>query len=293
VQQGAGPRPFDVTTRRLIESDPVGWLTWLGLPVDGPVQPLDSEVSTVLAEVDKVLEVGGPSPWLAHIEVQTGRDPDLPARMLQYHVLLRYRDKKPVESTVVLLRPDADGPELSAGRLDLHGVTGAQTVAFWFRVVRIWERPVDELLNGGLGVLPLAPIAAVEPERLPEVIRRMGERFEHEAPPSLVGDLWAATDLLLGLRYDRDLAQHLLRGVRGMRESATYQAILEEGRVEGEARGARRVLLALGTSRFGAPDVGTAAAIERLDNPDVLDRLALNVHQTSSWQELLATVPGL
>jgi len=63
VQQGAGPRPFDTTTRRLIESDPVGWLTWLGLPVDGPVAPLDSEVSTVLAEVDKVLEIDGPSPW--------------------------------------------------------------------------------------------------------------------------------------------------------------------------------------------------------------------------------------
>ena len=118
MQQGAGPRPFDVTTRRLIESDPVGWLAWLGLPVDGPVQPLDSEVSTVLAEVDKVLEVAGPSPWLAHLEVQSGHDPELPARMLQYHVLLRYRDKKPVESIVVLLRPEADGPELSAGRLD-------------------------------------------------------------------------------------------------------------------------------------------------------------------------------
>src|SRR3954452_20208598 len=113
MQQGPGPRPFDATTRGLIESDPAGWLRWVGLPVDGPVAPLESNLSTVLAEVDKVLLVGGPAPWLAHLETQTGRDPDLPSRLLQYHALLGHRDKIPVESIVVLLRPEAEGPEMS------------------------------------------------------------------------------------------------------------------------------------------------------------------------------------
>jgi predicted transposase YdaD len=295
VQQGPGPRPFDATTRRLIESDPVGWLTWLGLPVDGPVQPLDSEVSTALAEVDKVLRVDGSSPWLAHLEVQTGRDPELPSRMLQYHALLRHRDKVPVESTVILLRRDADGPELS-GRLDQVGVTGNPTIRFWFRVVRIWQQPVDALLNGGLGVLPLAPIAAVEQAELPAIIRRLDERFEREASPNMVGELWAATDLLLGLRYDKDLAQHLLRGVRGMRESSTYQAILEEGREEGEVRGrlaqARYDVLQLGTDKFGPADVETTSALDRINDTDVLHQLLLGVLRTSSWQELLTSVSG-
>lgn len=80
-----------------------------------------------------------------------------------------------------------------------------------------------------------------------------------------------------------------------MRESSTYQAIPEEGRVEGEIRGelraARRIVLALGIDRFGAPDAASSAAIERLNDPDVLSRLAINVHRTSSWQELLATIP--
>jgi hypothetical protein len=65
MQEGAGPRPFDVTTRRLIEADPEGWLAWIGLPADGPVQAIESDVSTVLAEVDKVLRVDGPRPTLA------------------------------------------------------------------------------------------------------------------------------------------------------------------------------------------------------------------------------------
>src|SRR5712691_5118076 len=41
----------------------------------------------------------------------------------------------------------------------------------------------------------------------------------------------------LGLRYPRDLTAELLRGVRAMKESVTYQAILEEGREEGREMG--------------------------------------------------------
>ena len=107
MQEGRGPRPFDVATRRLIETDPAGWLALAGLPVDGPVRLLDSDVATVLTEVDAA------SPWLAHLEPQTTHDPVLPRRMLQYHVLLLHRHDKPVASTVNLLRPEADGPELS------------------------------------------------------------------------------------------------------------------------------------------------------------------------------------
>ena len=69
----------------------MNWLRWIGLPVSDPVHAVDSEVSTVLAEVDKVLRVEAATPWYAHIEVQTGHDPELPSRLLQYHVLLRHR----------------------------------------------------------------------------------------------------------------------------------------------------------------------------------------------------------
>src|SRR5262245_5791362 len=75
VQEGAGPRPFDVSLSYLIELDARGWLDWLRLPVDGPIESIESDVGTVLAEVDKVLRIDGPEPWLAHIEVQASHDP--------------------------------------------------------------------------------------------------------------------------------------------------------------------------------------------------------------------------
>ena len=57
-------------------------------------------------------------------------------------------------------------------------------------------------------------------------MRRMAARLEQETPARDAGELWVATYTLLGLRYTRDEAAQLLRGVRNMRESVTYQAIL-------------------------------------------------------------------
>ena len=59
------------------------------MTVDGPVRVIDSEVSTVLAEVDKVLRVEGPSPWIGHLELQSSYDPTMPERMLVYFAVLQ------------------------------------------------------------------------------------------------------------------------------------------------------------------------------------------------------------
>jgi hypothetical protein len=59
VQAGLGSRPFDVSTSSLIDRDPAAWLACVGLSVDGPVSVIESDVSTVLADVDKVLRVDG------------------------------------------------------------------------------------------------------------------------------------------------------------------------------------------------------------------------------------------
>src|SRR4051812_32344494 len=91
VQDGPGPRPYDVSVSYLIELDPQGWLDWLRLPADGPIKSIESDLGTVLAEVDKVLRIDAPRPWLAHIELQANRDPRLPSRLLQYHALLHHR----------------------------------------------------------------------------------------------------------------------------------------------------------------------------------------------------------
>ena len=50
-------KPYDATTRKLIEMGPPDWVGYLGNPVPDPgrVTAIDSNISTVTAEADKVL----------------------------------------------------------------------------------------------------------------------------------------------------------------------------------------------------------------------------------------------
>ncbi len=98
----------------------------------------------------------------------------------------------------------------------------------------------------------------------------------------------------MGLRYSAEMVQTLLQGVKAMRESSTYQAILEEGWQEArqaQIRRAQRLLLSLGQERFGAPSQKVRKRVERIEDLERLDALALRVLHVKTWEELLAEEP--
>ena len=163
--------------------------------------------------------------------------------------------------------------------------------------------PPEPLLTGGLALLPLAPISAVTEAELPGIIQQMGRRLASRRGKRRAEIVWAAAYILLGLRYSPALAAQLFRGVVSMKESSTYQAILEEGRTEGIAEGmaegiaqgmatgavaeAKKVLRLQGDEAFGPPDAATAAAIERLDDLTRLEDMLRRVRTAGGWAELL------
>ena len=76
----------------------------------------------------------------------------------------------------------------------------------------------------------------------------------------------------MGLRYDRARVEQLRQGVRGMKESVTYQAIVEEGAAKGRLEEARRMLVLLGEEEFGTPPGPRArASIEAINSPEQLE----------------------
>ena len=287
-------KPFDATTKHLLETYPGPWLDYLGLDHAGRVEVLDVDLSTVTAEADKVFRLEAPGPSLAHLEFQSSYDSMLGLRLLRYNILLTYREGLPVRSVALLLRPEADGREMT-GVLQQGDPGGEHYLEFRYKVVRAWERPVGPILTGPLGTLPMAPLADAPPEALPAVIRSMKERLDREAEETERADFWTSTYLLMGLRYSDELIAELLRGVRDMKESTTYQAILREGRAEGRIEGRaegriegeRRLLLKIGRQKFGEPDAETLAAIESLSSLEEIDGLANRLIFASSWKELL------
>jgi predicted transposase YdaD len=299
VQDGPGPRPYDVSINYLIELDPTGWLEWIGLPADGPVESIETDVGTVLAEVDKVLLVNGPTPWIAHIEIQANRDRRLPARLLQYFGLIHHKRTERIETIVVLLRPEADGPELT-GKYAPQGDSGPTIATIEYHTVRLWERPADELVNGGIGVSPLAPLASIDRTQVSAVMTQVYERLRRVADESTASELRNVLTLLLNLRYDEEEVRAMLVDLDELRDTPVYRAIArmgreegleagrEEGREEGRQSEAQRLLIELGTEKLGPADRATTAALGEVQELAQVERLLRRLFTASTWQELLA-----
>jgi predicted transposase YdaD len=281
---------YDPTLKALVETEPESWLPVVDRPL-APVTVEDADLATLVSgAVDKVLRVHADPPYLVHLDFQAGHDSArLPPRLRLYNTVLDYRHDLPVLSVAVLLHPEADSRQLT-GRVE-RALEGERPHAFLgYKVVRVWRLPVERLLAGGLGTLPLAPISNVRPEELPRVVQRMQERLRREER-ARVADLWAATHVLLGLRYEEEFIRLLLQGVIGMKESVTYQAIVAEGLAEGRALGAveeaQKALLLAGRKPFGEPDEATSAAIHSIHDLPRLEQMIARLFEVRSWQELL------
>lgn len=126
-----------------------------------------------------------------------------------------------------------------------------------------------------------------------DIIDRLGERLveriTREAAPDEAAGLLSAAYILIGLKVPRPLGAQLFRGVRAMRESSTYQAILDEGREDGSLRQTRKLLLRLGNQKFGAPGPEVEASVQAINELDRLERMSDRMFTAASWDDLLAT----
>jgi predicted transposase YdaD len=290
------PKPFDATMRELFELEPAAWLEFLGIPVADPglVKVIDSNLSTITADADKLIRLDGVLRLILHIEFLSGRDTGYPAQALWYNTLVGRKHGLPVWSVVILLRPEADGPELT-GEYEREVPGRGKNLWFRYDVVRVWELPPDRLLTGGLPLLPLAPVSNVAPERLSDVLTAVANRLRDEAAPELTKTLWTATAILTGLRFPRERVGGLIEGVanmvlgiRGIEESWVYQDIFTKGRAEGEVEEARKILLGLGRKRLGEPAERVLAEVAAISDLDRLDLLLDRLLDVSTWDELLA-----
>jgi hypothetical protein len=234
-----------------------------------------------------VLGIGDPLAGIVDVNFQAGRSDDLSTRVLLYNAVLHHRFRVPVHSIIVLLRPAANDTALDTGvHYAVWPERGGTDIRF--EVVRLWERAVEEVLAGGLGTLPLAPLCqmpagtALE-DALPGVIRRIDERLTREAGPEDAATLWTAAFVLSGMRLPRSILLPLFRGVHGMKESDTYQYILEEGAVNE----LRKLILRQGQRRFGTPSEAVRAAVEGVADLERLERMSDRIHEVSTWQEVL------
>jgi hypothetical protein len=289
---------FDVAMKQLLDACAADWVAWLaplvGLPASVAVEPLDADLSTVQPTADKVFRLLPPATGLLHIEPQSSWDGGFHDRLLLYNVLLEARYGGPVHTVALLLRREANTTALT-GTVLRHFADGREYHRFTYDVIRVWELAADDLMAGSLGTVPLALLTDDAAPRLPELVTRFADRVAREAPEIDGANLLLSCSyILLGLRYDKAVAEALFRGVQKMRESSTYQAILDEGRVEGQTRERLRALrslqenlIAMLGDRFGKLDPELEARIRASIEDDRLLAATRQVPRIASPADLV------
>ena len=158
---------------------------------------------------------------------------------------------------------------------------------FHYQVVRVWEIPVERILDADPSLLPLAllsDLAGTSPET---VVHRIDDRLQTEVPPEQARLLWTSAYILMGLSYPPDISERLMTGVMQMRESSTYQKILAEGEAEGRIHEAQNMLLLVGEGRLGKPTASTQRRVRQIQDVNALENIARRILLVETWADLL------
>jgi predicted transposase/invertase (TIGR01784 family) len=220
---------FDNISKFLAAEYPTDFATWLlgrNIPLT-TLSPTELNVDPIRA--DSVVLMSSPTVAL-HLEFQTNPDKNMGLRMADYYIRLlqRFPDRE-INQVVIYLRPT------TSDRVMQNEFITAQ-MTHRFRVIRLWEQPVDAFLAAP-GLLPYAVLSQApnKEEILAQVItqiQQVGDRRQES-------NLTAAAGILAGLQLNQTIINRLIRS-EIMRESVIYQEIYQEGETSGEARGMQR-----------------------------------------------------
>lgn len=286
------PLPYDATMKDLAQVSPRGLLAAFDAPTSLPVSLLNVDLSTVTTAADLVFGLGEPLQEIVHLDFQSSASASKHRDIMVYNALLHRQFAVPVHSTIVMLRPQAahtnlDGIVAYAPR-PLRG-----KMEFGYEVVRLWERPATDFLQGDVGVAPLALLGKLPAEvTVSDIVAQLIDRLNQAASIDQQRRLLTASFILAGLRLPLESAEELFKGAGAMRDSVTYMAIVEEGVEKGIEKGrtdeARRILFRFGRKAFGPPGKKVITALNKITERRRLERLLERVNDAGSWKELLA-----
>jgi predicted transposase YdaD len=268
---------FDNVCKLLAEKYPEDFVRWLIGGESTNIEVLKTELSLEPIRADSVIFIRTGNRIL-HIEFQTRTqsNPGIPFRMLDYYVRLKRLYKCPIIQVVIFLQETDD--EIAFTEEYREDFTIHR-----YRALRMWEQD-SSLFLGNSALLPLAPLCRTDSPR--ELLSQVAQEVATIADRETRQNTAAYTEILAGLRFEKDLIRQLL-SEDIMQESVIYQDILQKGE--------ERVIIRLLNRRLGeiepllldrirglSLDKLDILAEALLDFPDVSDLVAWLDRNTNS-----------
>jgi predicted transposase/invertase (TIGR01784 family) len=270
---------IDNISKFLIEKYSTDFATWLlGEPVNfTTINPTELNVEPIRADSVMLLQS---SEIVLHTEFQTVGDETMPFRMADYYLRLRRKfPSRDIQQIVIYLKPTGS---------NLVRQTRYQTpvMTHEFRVIRLWEEPVEIFLSTP-GLLPYAVLSQASNKE--QVLMRVVEELEQVADSKEQSNLAAATSILAGLHLDENKIRQLMRSPI-MRESTMYQSILQEGlergMTEGRTTEGRSLVLKQLARKLGSlsPELTARVSCLSLDRLEALSEALLDFGKVGDLQ---------
>jgi predicted transposase/invertase (TIGR01784 family) len=230
---------YDNTCKYLAENFPEDLSSWLlGVRIS-LVQMQPTELSVEPIRADSMILLTNHN-LILHVEFQTVPDREMGFRMLDYRVRAHRKfPGKQMRQIVIYLTPTTS---------DLVSLTTfeLESTRHEFEIIRLWEQPSSIFLES-VGLYPFASLAQTDEPEL--VLREVAARIEEIPERKLQSDISAMSYILAGLVLDRNRVGQIIRRDI-MRESVTYQEILEEG-LERGLQQERALVVRLLTKKIG------------------------------------------
>jgi predicted transposase YdaD len=259
---------FDNVCKLLAEKYPLDFARWLLPEEPQTVKVLKTELSIEPIRADFVTFLKSENQIL-HIEFQTlstSRKP-IPFRVLDYYIRLkRLYTECTIIQVVIFLQETEDENAFINVYQDVN-------TTHYYQVIRMWEQDPALFLNNP-ALLPLAPLTRTNSPQ--DLLSQVAESVAKIEEIEIKRDIVACTEILAGLRFEKQLISQLLREDI-MRESVIYQDIFQKGEKQGEklgrTEGEQRTIIRQLTRRFGELDSSLVDRIKTL-NIEKLDNLA-------------------
>ena len=279
---------FDNVCKLLAEKYPLDFARWLLPEKPQSVKVLKTELSIEPIRADFVTFLKSENQIL-HIEFQTlsTSQKPIPLRVIDYYIRLkRLYPECTIIQFVIFLQETED-------KNAFINVYQDGNTTHYYQVIRMWEQdPVLFLNNPAL--LPLAPLTRTNAPQ--SLLSQVAESVAKIEEIEIKRDIVACTEILAGLRFEKQLISQLLREDI-MRESVIYQDIFQKGEQRGEQRGRelgeklgrelgeQRTIIRQLTRRFGELDSSLVDKIKTF-NIEKLDNLADALLEFSTINDL-------
>ncbi|HJT56297.1 MAG TPA: hypothetical protein VJ761_07380 [Ktedonobacteraceae bacterium] len=295
---------YDDSVKKLIEANPQDFVA---LAVKGGhfQEILDKELKSAHIFADALLKVTQHGkPMLAHFEFQSGDDPHMPERLLEYNTLAsREHDYLPVSSCVIYLKK-VSNPPMSPFIRQLPD--SEEVVRFHFKSIELAKLSADEFLkSGGVGLSPLVTLTQDGTKH--DIVKKMIAGLQSAGQSNLLVVAGSIASLAFGQKSVAE--QEWLERTFAMlndtlRSTKFYQKILNEGREGGIEEGLekgiekgrqeerqrelqlqREVLMDVVLDRFPKMARLFKKQAETIEDPSLLLRLIVKISTAQTSEE--------